>query len=388
MGKQKSRKVKELQKWLTQHANALLDDPSNGIIAVGLGKKSAGPINDESPFCITGFVERKLSKKELKARSVTEFTASLAAVSVTPVRNLGFEIDVVDAGSTFSAQPGLRVEASQRGSFGGSPPSIDLQKRFNMLRAGIGITNPENAYPNTLSVGTLGFFVRDDNDKLYLVSNNHVIANENNAGVGDAIVQPGTLDLTNIELILMNSLPKLRNQLEIGKLSAWVDIQFHSSVAIPFNEVDCAIAEVNSNARSLAEVARVGLGGVLEGVGPNYRIDLNTGQVRGSTRVYKAGRTTGWTEGDVSALNVVSNVSYGAGVARFRNQIAITATADNSGPFSDSGDSGSGILNQDHKLVGLLFAGSKTRTLVNPIRKVLNELETVLNRGNLKVVQG
>ena len=131
-----------------------------------------------------------------------------------------------------------------------------------------------------------------------------------------------------------------------------------------------------------------GLGGVSKGLGPNYRIDANTGRLVGSTRVYKAGRTTGWTEGEVVAINVLTDVEYGAGIARFRNQIAIRPTADNGGPFSDSGDSGSGIYTEQHKLVALLFAGSKARTLANPVRKVISELESELGRGNLTVVHG
>ena len=69
------------------------------------------------------------------------------------------------------------------------------------------------------------------------------------------------------------------------------------------------------------------------------------------------------------------------------NQIAIEATADNVGPFSDSGDSGSGVLNDRHELVGLLFAGSPGRTLVNSIADVINELRNATGL-NLDVVTG
>jgi hypothetical protein len=116
---------------------------------------------------------------------------------------------------------------------------------------------------------------------------------------------------------------------------------------------------VEENRRSMTEVNRVGLGGVSRGLAPNYRIDAATDQFRGSNRVYKAGRTTGWTEGDVVSIGVITDVEYDAGVARFRNQIAIQPTADNTGPFSNSGDSGSGIYNEKHQLAALLFAGSE-----------------------------
>ena len=380
--------VAEVRQWVRRFGHSVLSDPSNGIIGVGVGRKSAGPIDDESALCVTGFVERKLSRKELKARSVTEFGASFKAISGSPPSEQNLQIDVVEAGSTFSATPGLRVEKSQRGSFGGAPPTLDLQKKFAAIRGGIGITNPVGSYPQFLSVGTLGFFVRDAADRVYLVSNNHVIANENNARKGNAIVQPGTLDLTDTEIDMMNTMDRLRDQLRIAKLSAWVDIVFPTNSSVEFNDVDCAIAEVDQERRSVTEIARVGLGGVSRGLGPRYRIDTESGRVVGSPRVYKAGRTTGWTEGEVVALDVMVDVEYGAGVARFRNQLAIRPTQDNGGPFSAAGDSGSGIYNAEHKLVALLFAGSTTRTLANPASSVIRALRDALGRGNLTVAGG
>ena len=67
-------------------------------------------------------------------------------------------------------------------------------------------------------------------------------------------------------------------------------------------------------------------------------------------------------------------VSYGtAGTAVFQNQIIIqslTAT-----PFSAGGDSGSLIVTDETKQpVALLFAGSATHTIANPIQAVLAAL--------------
>ena len=172
-------KIHDVRDCLKKYGNSLLDDPTNGIIAVGIGKKSTGPLDDDSDFCLTGFVERKLTKKQLEARAIPEFSQSFAAVAGATPQQESIEIDVVDAGSKFVATPTLRVDRSQRGSFGGPPPSVDLQKKFEAIRGGIGITNPVHSYPNFVEVGTLGFIVTDDQNRLYLVSNNHVIANEN-----------------------------------------------------------------------------------------------------------------------------------------------------------------------------------------------------------------
>ncbi|MAU97386.1 MAG: hypothetical protein CMP81_16125 [Fulvimarina sp.] len=376
-----------LFEWLNTNADRLLDDPATNLVAVGIGKKSAGRIDDDSPFCITGFVEKKLSEKEIASRSMSLFADAAAAVSnVGQPKSLDFEIDVIETGSRFRARPGLQFPAAQRGLRGGAAPTLDLQKRFETIRKGIGITNPHRSYPASLSVGTLGFFVRDEGGTTFLVSNNHVIADENKARKGDSIVQPGTLDLTQSELNLMPTLAKLRAQLEIAKLSAFVDIHFHNPQAIPFNEVDCAAAEILSDKRDFSEIARIGLGGDLSGVATPFTIDPVTGEVTGLTRVYKAGRTTGWTEGEVTQLAVVTDVRYGAGLARFRNQLGIAASPDNTGPFSRAGDSGSAIVNARQELVGLLFAGSEMQTLANPIQPVLDALSGALGAKALTVI--
>ncbi len=80
-------------------------------------------------------------------------------------------------------------------------------------------------------------------------------------------------------------------------------------------------------------------------------------------------------------------IPYPSGSAFFAGQLVIEATADNGGSFSDRGDSGSAILNDQHELVGLLFAGSERQTLANPIADVLKELEEASGL-TLRVVAG
>lgn len=373
--------------WLDQHADALLDDPQSNLIGIGIGKKSAGPLTDDSSFCLTGFVERKLPERQIAERGIRPFAAAAAqAAGVPRPEELDLPIDLVETGSSFRAQIGLTAPAAQRGVYGGLPPTLDLQKRFNALRSGIGITNPHRAYPKSLSVGTLGFFVQDERGKRYLVSNNHVIADENAGKPGDAIVQPGTLDLTQNELSLMGSLAKLNAQLKIAELSAFVPIQFQNAQGIPFNSVDCAAAALSQSGRDLTGLARVGFGGDVRGVAAPLTVDPVSGLLTGPSRVYKAGRTTGWTEGEVTQINVVTDVTYQAGKARFRDQIGISASPDSDGPFSRPGDSGSAVVSRDQELVGLLFAGSEQRTLANPIQLVLNALKTALGVAQLTVV--
>src|SRR5207237_6834430 len=86
--------------------------------------------------------------------------------------------------------------------------------------------------------------------------------------------------------------------------------------------------------------------------------------------VKKSGRTTGLTRGNISAVDVTVDISYGSGkTARFINQILVTP-----GSFIGSGDSGS-LMVEDvdppPRAVGLLFAGSSSVAIANPIDPVL-----------------
>ncbi len=94
-------------------------------------------------------------------------------------------------------------------------------------------------------------------------------------------------------------------------------------------------------------------------------------------KVEKCGRTTESTKGRVSAINASVNVNYGAsGVALFTGQIIV------GGSFSAGGDSGSLVVvekgGDKGKPVGLLFAGSSSTTILNPIDDVLADLAAEL----------
>jgi hypothetical protein len=84
--------------------------------------------------------------------------------------------------------------------------------------------------------------------------------------------------------------------------------------------------------------------------------------------VRKSGRTTGLTQGRVTAIAATVRVSYGlTRTARFRDQIVATA-------LSQGGDSGSLVVDVSNRAVGLLFAGSSNTTILNPISQVASKL--------------
>jgi len=101
--------------------------------------------------------------------------------------------------------------------------------------------------------------------------------------------------------------------------------------------------------------------------------------------VAKSGRTTGFTTGTISSINTSVSVQYQAGCGQgkkftvsYTNQVVIGP-----GNFSAGGDSGSMIVTNDsnHNPVALLFAGSSTTTIGNPMGQVLTQVSNALGRG-------
>ena len=81
----------------------------------------------------------------------------------------------------------------------------------------------------------------------------------------------------------------------------------------------------------------------------------------------------------MSGINATITVNYNTGTARFVDQILIS-----DGRFSQGGDSGSLVVTQssggdDRRPVGLLFAGSNTHTIANPIDLVLDRFSVKID---------
>lgn len=209
--------------------------------------------------------------------------------------------------------------------------------------------------------GTLGSSVKDANGTLYILSNNHVLARSNQAALGEDVNHPGMID------------QNCGTSGVVADLSKFVTLKFKSGRSVPLNTVDAAIAQIRSGA--------VRTDGFILDIGT---LSANTVGAFVGQAVQKSGRTTGYTVGSVAAVNVTVDVGYskscgGAAnqVARFVNQIRITP-----GSFSAGGDSGSLIVEAGTvdpntgkpRAVGLLFAGSSSSTLANPISSVLSSL--------------
>ena len=354
------------------HGIEMLDHPEAGIELVAVGSKQ-GSLVQATDFCVTAFVKEKLPIDRLHKHGTFSFSETFS--HVTGVKNRrDADLDVVVCGSGFSPYGGLSVPRIQRGRHGGPVPTCDPQKWFNSLRCGIGIANA-NGYPDHLTAGTAGFYVRvRGSHKLYLVSNNHVLARSNQAVLGECIVQPGTLDLSERELRTIGNQSDLERALGIAQLKAFASLNFRTPQNLPLNRVDAAIAELldtESSGRLHGDLDRLTYSGGITGVAGSATEDR-------PVRVHKVGRTTGFTEGEVTHINGTASIPYDGGEAYFTEQLVIHPTSDNVGRFSKPGDSGSAVLDERNRLVGLVFAGSQDSTLANPIGLVLEALEAEL----------
>lgn len=188
-------------------------------------------------------------------------------------------------------------------------------------------------------VGTLGCIVRKGS-QLFLLSNNHVLADTNQLPVGTGIVQafgPGPQDV-------------------IARLSAFEPIRFPSmQTPNPRNRLDAAVAAVAD-----PKLVRTGtMFGIAKYV-PKLAAP------RPGRAVTKAGRTTGVTKGLITAIRVNGvQVDYGTPqnplIGTFDGCVEVVGK--DGAAFSAPGDSGSVILDaQTGECVALLFAGDGTTT--------------------------
>lgn len=205
--------------------------------------------------------------------------------------------------------------------------------------------------------GTLGALVQDNQGIQYVLSNNHTLARTNRGILRELIIQPGLVDQG--PACLKDSSDA------VAKLSDFVPISFRRNTV---NQVDAAVAKVQGG--------QVNSSGLILNIG-----EVSTANVAPlpGMSVKKNGRTTGLTVGTITAVDVTVDIQYPIScgsrlsrTARFTGQIMVGPAG-----FSDAGDSGSLIVEDCPaypRAVGLLFAGSDSNTLINPISEVLSQL--------------
>lgn len=210
--------------------------------------------------------------------------------------------------------------------------------------------------------GTLGSLVLIGGVQ-HVLSNYHVLeadivsgGNSRVAQTGDPVIQPGLIDV-NCNAATAQSVATL-----VKKSS------------LPGSNVDCAVAQVIPGMVNSS-------GAILEiGTISNQTIAASLNQA-----VKKSGRTTGLTRSTVTGLNATISVAYDnecAGGAAFTKTFTGQIVVRNNGSrFLNSGDSGS-LMVQDvatkPRAVGLLFAGSSSTAIANPIGQVLSFLNATM----------
>lgn len=230
-----------------------------------------------------------------------------------------------------------------------------------------------------ITAGTLGAIVLDKNGAPLILSNNHILANRSNgadgrARTGDPILQPGPLDggivhrdtlahLTHFVPIqyspqavtcpVASRVEQLINRLVQSYHPAYTVRMYRRTPGR--NLVDAALAAPVNPADVKAEIFELGrVSGVAE---PELGLPVR-----------KSGRTSGVTAGTVMYVDATVTVDVDEGAqATWEDQVVTSA-------ISKPGDSGSLVVDNHNRAVGLLFAGSDKTTVCNRITNVLEIL--------------
>lgn len=292
------------------------------VLGVGIGHKIRGG-EDTGELALNVFVSQKLPPDLLRPGQIV------------PPQIQEFKTDVIETGPIFAGVELLKETPVAVEPFVDVGVQV-LRTRIRPVEGGYSVGHYQ------ITAGTYATAVIDASafpgipQRYYVLSNNHVLANSNDAKLGDPILQPGPYD------------GGVVGRDTIARLSRFVPINFTPGAP---NYVDAAIAEGSFDTLD-REVFWIGY--VRGAVAPAVEM-----------LVHKTGRSTNYTTGRITAINATVNVNYGGSrVARFEQQI-LTSN------MSAGGDSGSIVLEYDtNKAVGLLFAGSAAVTVLNDIRYV------------------
>jgi hypothetical protein len=327
--------VHEARRAKERNLSALLGLPN--VVGVGVGMRNrAGVATDE--VCVVALVRRKMAP------------AALTPEAIIPMVVGGVSTDVLEVGD-------LRAQAARTDRWRPAPGGVSVGHY-------------------RITAGTLGCLVRDRATGVRLIlSNNHVLANENEAVPEDPILQPGPVDggreendtIGYLERFVPISYARQPATCSLARLVVQVGngaarlvgsrhrLESYQEDPQAVNRVDCAVARPAMDLDVSDEVLDIG----------------RPAGVQAATLglpVRKSGRTTGLTTGMITVIEATVDVGYGDKTARFEGQIL-------TGGMSQPGDSGSVLFHAaSPAVVGLLFAGSDQATIYNPIREVMDAL--------------
>ncbi|MFP4017457.1 MAG: serine protease, partial [Halanaerobiales bacterium] len=280
--------MREITKAYEEKQDEILQ--KENVIGVGTGYQYVDGKKTDEP-CITIFVSQKLEEVQLREKDIV------------PSEINKFKTDVVEIGEVFAGDV-----LSEKNLINNTATA--LNHRMRPVRGGLSVGHYK------ITTGTIATAVYDADSypgnpgKYYILSNNHVLANSNDAKVGDVILQPGPYD------------GGQEPDDVIARLARYIPVKFSTENNQPLNYADAAIAEGNffDIDRQIYWIGNI----------KGTREEVEIGEI-----LQKTGRTTHYTTGEVISTDATVDVSYGsAGVARYAHQIVATN-------MSAGGDSGS-----------------------------------------------
>ena len=296
---------------------------NKGITGIDVGYKiTNGKVTDQ--IAVRFHVPKKLPKEELKKSNILPRTLNNVKTDV-----LENNFEYLTTITTFEVNSSILASDS---------------KRYDVLQGGIEISPTEPVHVSrdstgriiskSFETGTLGAIVFDKNlNEEVLLTNNHVLSVGGVFTVGGGINQPaGDRRINRIATNLKN---------------------------VNDNLVDGATGRLNGERPFLNSIVDIG---VIRGAGT----------VGYNDAVRKRGRTTLYTEGYVDGMAGTFYINTRAGLKEYRDIISVRSNSQD--PFSSHGDSGSVVVNSQNQIIGLLFAGTPSVTLVCPINNVLSAL--------------
>jgi hypothetical protein len=342
---------KTARKAIRKHRRAMLKKANVNIIGYGYKIKD-GQKTDE--LVIVFGVTKKLSMQ------------TLAKKDQIPPTLEGIGTDVIETNNIVAQNK----KKKKRAALAAAATEFDPTQKHRPAMPGISIGH------KNITAGTFGCVVKKEGLS-YILSNNHVLANSNDAEIGDEIYQPGVYDGgSSADLI--------------AHLAEFVPIVFGGEGTPPGNPPTCPIAKATAGAANIAakslgrkhrliavttsEEANKMDAALADPIEPVNEDIVQIGKPVGVIEaelgmpLQKYGRTTKYTTGEVMLIDATVSVQYGAGkIAQFDEQIV-------AGAMSAGGDSGSAVLDTNNNLVGLLFAGSDSTTILNPMTIVFDVL--------------
>ena len=347
-GKFSSREFREAKKAWSER---LLLTPDTAMVVHGAARRAGAhalaagarpvPARRNANVVGVGIGEKLVKGKPTGVLSVKFFvktkysTGAIARGLTLPKTIDGLPVDVEETGTFVS----FAKRRSHTAASDTTLPNPRVRMRPALAGCSVGFRIAGDQY---VMCGTFGALTKTSR-KVYILSNNHVLADENRLPVGSPIYQPALMDDGDIDTD------------QIAVLSRFIKIK-----ANRYNRVDAALAEpLNRNLVS-RDVLHIGP-------------PSGTAQAEIDMMVHKFGRTTSYTAGRVTSVDTDVVVEYETAEFTFQNQIIISGS--NGQMFSDSGDSGSIILQRGtNAALGLLFGGSPRYTIANHIGNVLRSL--------------